>query len=215
MNRKIVAVFLSVICVVIASPVLAESPRYLKPTIGQEKKDFREQIKTEKETIKEQFKTAREEFKTKLEGIKDENKKAIVERVNNKLTNVNANRTAHFNKVLDLLQKHLDRVKTQAGELKTKGKDTTEVDAAVVAAQATIDSARSTVSTQTAKQYVITITTEDNLRNDVGKTMKQLQQDLQTTKDAVMKAKEALIKAIIALAKLKGAEVTITVSPTP
>ena len=215
MSRKIAFIFLLAVTLTISHPVYSQSPSQLRTTIIQQRQELRKEMKAKREAMKEQFKADREEFKKKLSEIKNERKKAVVERINTKLININKNRTSHFNKVLDRLKKHLDKINSQTQTLQSSDINTTDLDEAITAAQNAIDNARTAVATQEANEYIITITSEENLRGDVGKTMKQLQQDLQTVRESVLKAKKAVIEAIIALAKLKGSQPTNTISPSP
>lgn len=154
---------------------------------------------------KETARQKREEFKTRLQTIRNEKKKAAVERIDTKISNMNKNHTETFTAVLDKLQSILDRVSQKASEAKTSGKDTTALDSSIISAQAAIDSAKAAVSAQAAKTYSIQISNEATLRSSVGTTVSQFRKDLRDLHKVVVSAKQAVQKAVKELAKIASA----------
>lgn len=140
---------------------------------------IKEAVNAKREAVKETVATRREEFKAKLQTIKDARKKALVEKIDTKLANMNVKHTDRFTQVLSNLQTLLDKI-TQAS-----GVDGTT-------AQAAIDAAKVAVENQAAKTYTITISTETALRSDVGAVTSQLRQDLTATHKTVIDAKQAV-----------------------
>lgn len=147
----------------------------------------------------------RQEMKKRLEVIRNEKKKAAVERIDTKISNMNKNHTDRFSAVLDKLQSILDRVSQKTSEVKANGKDTTALDSSIVSAQTAIDSAKAAVSAQAAKTYSIQISDEATLRNSVGTTVSQFRKDLRDVHKTVVEAKQAVQKAIRELAKIASA----------
>ncbi|MBI2430748.1 MAG: hypothetical protein HYV39_01895 [Candidatus Levybacteria bacterium] len=174
----------------------------VRERMQERKKDIREKAQQKREEAKEKFKAKRETLKIKIEKIKDERKKTIVERIDNKLSIVNTNRTDRMLEHLEKLSSILEEIKERAVLTKADGKDTTAVDTAISAAQNTITNAQNAVVTQAGKEYIITITTEQALKNTIGKTVSQLQQDLKVTYKAVVDAKQAVQAAARELAKI-------------
>lgn len=159
-----------------------------------------------KETIREEYKSAvaennqarmdaRAEFKEKLSELKDARKKEIVEKLDARFATVNKKATGRFLETLDKLSDILKGVQKKATEAKTAGKDTTEAQTSITAAQSAIDAAKTAVTTQSAKTYTITISTEDKLRMDVGTTASSLHADLRSVHKLVSDAKQAVVKA--------------------
>lgn len=147
----------------------------------------------------------REEFKARLQTIRSEKKKAAVERIDTKIANTNEVHTVRFTSILAKLQSILDRVSQKAQEAKTNERDTAALDSSIVSAQAAIDSAKTVVSAQAAKGYVVSISDEKALRNSVGSTVSQFRKDLRDVYKAVVEAKQAVQKAVSELAKIASA----------
>lgn len=163
------------------SAVSPKQQRLEKMELKQQMKDTIQMKREEMSTI---VKTRREEFKAKIETLKDQRKKVLVERIDTKLSTVNAKHTDRFTEVLSKLQQLLDKVSAQATDAK--------VLADIKIVQAAIDTAKTAVETQAAKTYTATITDETTLRNNVGTTTSQLRQDLMATHKLVVAAKQAV-----------------------
>lgn len=138
-----------------------------------------------KEDTKALMQTRKEEFKTRIQTIKDQKKKVLVERIDAKIVEINKNHTAKFTEVLNRLQTFLDKIKSTANT-------TALVD--VVAAQASIDAAKSAVEVQAAKIYIMTITDDSTLRLNAGTATSQLRQDLMAVYKLIIDAKQAVLK---------------------
>lgn len=178
------------------------------------------QIKNLAEQKKASVEAKRKDVKDKLAAIRDEKKKALIVRIQEKLANINTNRTDHLLKVLTRLEEILKKIETKTAELKGKGVNTSVVDAAVASAKTSIASAKTAVTTQAAKVYTITVNSETTAKNDVGLFMKGLEADLKTVRDLVKVANEAVMKAAVALKALRvpvtvTPKVTVTIAPVP
>lgn len=139
------------------------------------KQQIKEAVAVKREAIKDALTAKREEFRTKLQTIKDEKKKILVDRIDSKLTNVNAKHTDRFIHVLSNLQTLLDKI--------NENLDKTQ-------AQVAIDAAKLAVEDQAVKTYTITISTETALRSDVGAVVSQLRQDLTSAHKLIVDAKQ-------------------------
>ncbi len=140
-------------------------------------------VKDEAKTL---IQTKRAEFKERIQTIKDQRKKALVERIDAKLAEVNKNHTSKFTEVINKLQAILDRVKQSATDAK--------VQADAAAAQTVIDSAKLAVDDQAAKAYTMTIVDDITLKANAGTTVSQLRQDLTAVHKLVIDAKQAVQK---------------------
>jgi len=166
MTRKLLFLILPLFLLVFVSVVNAQTSTGTESAASRLKR----QIQVQKENT-------RAEFKARLAEIKDQKKKALVERIDAKLATVNKKHTDRFAKVLNSLQSILDKM--------TEDIDKTE-------AQGAIDTAKAAVEDQAAKTYTITISTEVALRSDVGKVTSQLRLDLMATHKLVIDAKQAV-----------------------
>lgn len=154
-----------------------EALKIKKETRVELRQQIKEAVQAKREAVKAAVGAKREEFKAKLGAIKDERKKALVTRIDTKLSNVNTKHTDRFAQVLGNLQTILDKM--------SENVDKTE-------AQTAIDAAQAAVETQAAKTYAITISTETALRPDVGIVTSQLRQDLVSVHKLVIDAKQAV-----------------------
>ena len=145
-----------------------------KQTLKQQIKD---RIQAKKEAVREAITTKREEFRAKLQTIKNQKKRALVERIDAKLSNVNIKHTDRFIQVLSNLQTILDKM----------SEDVDKTDA-----QAAIEAAKVAVVNQAAKSYTIALSTETALRSNVGAITSQLRLDLMATHKLVIDAKQAV-----------------------
>ncbi len=125
----------------------------------------------------------RELFRQKMQTVRDEQKRKIVERADAKIAEINKRRT-------DAMTRHLDKMGEILVKVKARGGDTT-------AAGAAVTDARSTVAAQAGKTYVITISTEDKLKINVGEAMKALMTDLRNLHEGkIVPARKAVSDAI-------------------
>jgi hypothetical protein len=69
-------------------------------------------------------------------------------------------------------------------------------------ASTTISSARAAIAVQAAKVYTLNVTTEANLKTDVGKTRQALHSDLVKLRDVVFSARDAVHNAAQELGKV-------------
>lgn len=125
--------------------------------------------------LKDDIKERRAIFKDNLKKIKDEKKKLIVEKLDVRFNEVNAKRTAQ-------MTTHLDKM----SEILTK------VTGDTASASLAIQTARDAVTAQSEKTYVVTISSEANLKMDVGKVRSQLEADLKSVNELVIAARKAV-----------------------
>jgi hypothetical protein len=136
---------------------------------------LKDDIKERRDVMKKDIEAKRMEFKTKVAMIKDEKKKLTVEKLDTRFNEVNLKRTAQMTKHLDKMTEML-----------------TKVTGDTASASSAIQTARDAVTAQAAKTYVITISTEANLKMDVGKVRSQLEADLKAVRELVNTARQAV-----------------------
>lgn len=145
-------------------------------------------IKDARDEIKAQITARKEEFKAKVETIKDLRKKALIEKIDVKLANLNVKQTAKFTDALTRIQGFLDKVRQSATD--------TKVLADILVAQNAIDSAKTVLETQADKSYTMEITDEATLKANAGTIVSQLRQDLSSVHKLVVAAKQAVQKVV-------------------
>ncbi|MEK9143808.1 MAG: hypothetical protein AAB481_04250 [Patescibacteria group bacterium] len=220
--RRSVAVSIGVLLLVVPG-VWAEAtaPGTLKERRTEVREAARErweELKTNREAKREEVKAnvqaKREEIKAKVESVRDERKKLVVERVQEKLGNVNEKRTDHFLKVLERLSTILDKIQSRTEKAKAEGKNVTAVETAIASARTAITTAESAVNAQKAKTYQVTVNDDTTARSDVGATTKQLQEDLRAVQDTVAAARSAVQNVFKEIKTLVGSKSTATPSAT-
>lgn len=157
----------------------------IKNKIGTREAVISKKIETRIIDIREIIASREAELKIRLNKFKDKKKAGIAERLNRNLNNINQNRTDEMSKNLEKMSGILDRLETRAGK-------TTEI----TESRALIASASSAVKDQAQKDYTVTVTTEKNIKTDLGKVMTQLQQDLRAVRKQVIDAKQSVAYAI-------------------
>lgn len=182
-----------------------------KRVVMDEKKSLLEDIKLKREEAKIKFKTQRDEFKQKVTTLTDTKKQTIVSRMDTKMSSMNTNFTTKMSSVLERLTTVIDSLEHKIATAKAQGVSTVSAEAALVQAKSAVTTAQTALSTQAGKEYVIQITDEAALKNNVGTTVKLVQTDFQTTHKTVIAAKQAVLKAAQEVVKLKK---TTSVEPT-
>lgn len=175
-----------------------QSPEMMR----QKREEFRTQIEAKRQEMKAKTAKNREELKNRLKTIKDERKKQAVERIDQALNNLNEQRTQHFTNVLEKLDQIVERIISRADKVETRGLNVSAAQAEITNAKNAIASAREAIKTQTDKTYALAITTEENLKRDLGKARQALHADLIKTQEAVGGARDAVHKAATTLAQI-------------
>lgn len=188
----------------------ATAAAQLKENIAQ----FKAGVEAKRTEAVEKFKQKRDEFKAKVAAIKDEKKKALAEKIDGKITQINTNRTEEMSRYIGKMKDLLGKIQAKSDELKGAGTDTTAVEAAIKAAQTAVDSAAAAVTAQAGKQYVAALTSETALKNNFGSIAKQLELDLKTVRQLLINAQKAIANAAKVLGQARGVEGS-TPSATP
>lgn len=173
-----------------------------KASVEQKRAEF-EKIKEAKITeVKSKAEAARIQLKEKLGKIKDERKKAVVEKINNQIAELNTRQMNHFSNLLDQLDKILVKINERVEIVAVNGRDVTLARTAMENARTAIAAAREAIVVQSGKVYAIGITTEDKLGADVGKTRQLVHTDIVGVREKVKAAREAVHKAAVTLAQI-------------
>lgn len=185
----------------LAQSVQAQSPLRpnLQKTSVEERKEKIEEKRTE---ARERVQTKRTEVEEKIKTFRDEKRKAAAERLADKLQTLNVRAADHFNAVLNRLEGILAKIETRRARAEANGRDTTGVTAAIASAQSAIDAAWSSVETQAGKSYEPEFSDEAGAAAGFAQSMQTMRGDIQTTKDAVKKARQAVVTALKTLARV-------------
>lgn len=166
------------------------------------REELRGQIEEKREELQARIKTAREDLRERLEKIKDEQKKQRVERIADQIDALNRRLTDHYLEVLERMEKVLEGILARAMRAEERGLEVSVVRAAVDEAHNAIEASRTAIAEQVAKTYTIEVSTEEELRVDVGKARQALHADLAEVRDTVRAAHNAVRNAAVILAQI-------------
>lgn len=141
--------------------------------------------------------------------MRDTKKQAVVEKLGERMSDINERRTTHMSNSLTRLSQLTARIASKAASEKKLGKDTSVVEANITSAQTAIQLAQASVAAQMKKEYSITVSSEETAQMDVKTTITSLMSDLKSVNESVKHARDQVIEAARSLAKLKA-----TTSPT-
>src|SRR3989344_2536846 len=177
----------------------------------------RENIREKRQEIKTNVQEKRQEVRATVHETREEIKKQVVERIDGQMDALNDRLLKHYLNVLDKLSDVLVKISTRTDKAEERGVDVAAVRTAVDAANRAIVAARSAIETQSGKTYTIQISTEEGLKNDVGKARQALHKDLTAVRLVVKAAHEAVRQAAKTLAQLPRPTPTpeATESPEP
>lgn len=136
------------------------------------------------------------ELKNKLSLFRDKKKASLVEKINHRLLQINSKSTTHFQEMIDKMNKIVERLETKIATEEANGADVTSIRNAVSEAKAAITAAQTAVDTQTEKDYSVVVSTETKVSEDARLAKNNLHNDLKTTHDLMVTARQSLAKAI-------------------
>jgi len=166
-----------------------------KAAVQQTREELKNRVEAKKEELKTKRETQKAELKARLEKIKDGRKKAAVERLDNRFTEINAKMANHWLNALTRLEELLNKVSGRADKAEANGRDVAAVRAAVEKAKTAIAAARTALEAQLAKTYPIQITDETRLKSAVATARELLNKDLKAVREAVRAAHKAVVEA--------------------
>jgi hypothetical protein len=169
------------------------------PSALQNKKIKRINIQELREEVIEKNKAIREEFKEKLKALKDEKKQTIVERIDNKITNLNKLHTDRFNNILERLGNILDRIQEKVNTLEAQEKDVSSLNSLIDISITKISEAQTAVNEQAAKDYIINIQSEQNLGQTISAVHLEFKNDIKSVRDLVKDARRSVLDLILEL----------------
>lgn len=164
------------------------------------REEFRSRVGEMREEARNRIENHREKLQERLKNrVKDERKKEAVERINDSMVRLNDRMVGHFSDILDQIERVLERIGERADRAEERGVDVFAVRTAIDEAYEAISKARGQVEVRAGKVYEVNITTEDNLRTDVGKARRALHDDLVQVRDLVKVARDAVREAAVVL----------------
>lgn len=190
----------------------------MQAQLQQRREESRQRMENLRQGAETRIQEKRDQLRQRLGNIRDERKRQAVERVDERMDALNERMSKHFSEVLERLDAILDRIVSRSEKASANGRDVSSVSSATEAARQAIAAARASVEAQAAKTYVISVTTESVLRQNVGIARQALHADLVKARDAVFAARDAVHRAATTLAQIPGIdglEVPATATTTP
>lgn len=153
-----------------------------------DQEQFEQRTASREAEMKQRMASREAELKQRLTQWQNKQKAMIVERINAQLQKINQQVTDRMTRQLDNMSARLLKAPDEA----TSGAyfDSTAYEPASLA----ISNARSAVSSQAAKSYSITISTEQNAKTDAKTARDNLFNDLKKLQEVMLSAKQAVAK---------------------
>jgi len=189
----------------------------IKTLLQENQQEWRALIRERREKTKELINARRETLRNRLQEKIEANKQKIVERIYDRVNALNERMTDHYLAVVEKLEKVLEKIESRTAKAKLNGLDVSNTEEAINEAYEAIEKAREAIGYQAERVYAPDITTEENLRQDVGKIRKELHSDLVSVRELVKIAFMAVKNAAVSLAqipKVDQLEVSTTTPPT-
>ena len=174
-----------------------------KESVELRREQLKKEIETRKEAAKTEVEQLRKAFSERITTIKDKKKQEIVKNIDKGIAEVNKARTEAMARQLTRMEEILGKKDEFVRQLEAKGQDVSTAKTAITTALSAISSAKNAVVAQAAKEYVIGITTEKDLREMVEKTQTQFETDIKSVQAKVKEARELTAQALNAGVELK------------
>lgn len=177
----------------ITTPVLAqttnstETPRVPKLQQRLELASREANLKERAENREAKIASKAAMLKVRLQAFKDQKKAQVAERVSANLNKINQKQTQQMLKHLETMSNILDKLEARINQVSK-----TTIDSS----RESIASATAVVSNQAAKDYTITVTSEAKVKQNAQTQRDQLLNDLKSTKQQVIEAKQSVAAAI-------------------
>jgi len=162
-----------------------------------------DQFRERRQESRQAIQAKKDELKLRLQALRDQKKRVIIERIDTRMVSTNKKTTTRLSGVLERIQSILNKIIQKAGTIKAKGIDTVALDSATASAQIAINNASAVIASQSAMVYVIQISSESAIKENVGSTVSELRLDLRDAHKAVVDAKQAVMNAVMERAKLR------------
>ncbi len=176
----------------------ANVPEEVREMLEQKREEVRERIREHaqeveqiREEVRERVQEKRAEIEEKLQEIRNERRREAAERVHENLFQVRERVLENFNDTLDRLNTVLGNVTTRADKAENQGANVDAVRTAIQNATNQIEQARERVKETFRKEYEVTITGEEELRENFTTFRNQLRNDLSDVRNIVRSAHEA------------------------
>lgn len=199
MKRILSLSIFALLTLAIGNPIQAQSPSFREATTPSMRNTTMERLENTVERVQltqEEKEEKRADFQEKLGEITDIRRQAMIERVDEKISNFNERHSTKLQTGLARMQTVLDKIGTKAATL-----NNAELDAQIESAQTAIDEAEVAILAQLENEYVLDLTDETSIRSSAQELFTQFKTDLKTVHELVKEAHMAVVSAARMLPK--------------
>jgi hypothetical protein len=158
--------------------------------------------KIQHEIEREKTKKERDQYKSRLEHIKDMRKKQAIMAISNKIALINGSLTSKLKSTLDTLTAALTNMSSKTSSL-AGTYNTTHVETAITKAQTLLTDTQARVLAQASREYVLDLASDEaQLKGSVTPIINAFHQDMYHTHQAVIEARDEVVKVYKALHEL-------------
>ncbi|MDP1706334.1 MAG: hypothetical protein Q8L36_00760 [bacterium] len=168
---------------------------------------IKQEFEAKREEAKTSFETKREALKEKLSIIKDEKKQEVVSRLNENINELNKKKTEEFSKVVAKLEGIWASIQKRASQVAQNGVEVGFISDTQIQINSLFSAAKDSLNQQAGKSYELNITTENNLKTDIGQVRQTLESDLKAVREKMGAIKELLYKTAIQLNQVSAPSV--------
>lgn len=144
-----------------------------------------------------------EEKTRMLRGIRNEKKRAVVQRVGENIALMNGRLTERYSRMLVKIEEQLARISSRVDELANQEKDIQSARAATQKAREAINAAKNEVSVQAGKVYDFDFKDEATAKAGLDEARRKLRDDLAALREKLRQAHRATVESLVALKQLK------------
>lgn len=171
---------------------------------------IKQEFEAKREEAKASFETQKEVLKEKISAIKDQKKQETVSRLNENINELNKKKTEEFSKVVARLEGIWASIQNKATRAAANGAEVGFISEAQSQVDSLFSAAKDSLNQQTGKSYELNITTEDNLKTDIGQVRQTLESDLKAVREKIGAIKDMLYREANQLNQVSAPSVETT-----
>jgi len=170
--------------------------------LKQEREESRQESQNKKEELRLRILEAKDELRNQLKNIKDGDKKVIIERIMDNIQSLNIKTTNILSENINQIENVLISIELRIEKAGSRGLDISNAKTQLEKAKGAIEYARNEINIQSNKVYVIDITDENNLKEEVRLVRNQFRDDIENVRGIIQKAREAVHLVATTLAQI-------------
>lgn len=143
-----------------------------------------------------------EEKANMLRGIRNAKKRTVIQRVDEKLIEINQRLTERYSRMITKVEEQLARISLRVDELANQGKSVQSAREAIQKAGEAISAAKNEVSIQAGKVYAVDFKDEATAKVGLGEMKRKLRDDMAALREKLRRAHRATIDSLTELKQL-------------